>query len=123
MKGFLRVTSCPSWLKVFLPAVLVPSVDQFQRELNLARIARRLADDAEAAAADDVRRYAKIHGVEHVEEFSAKFHRPEFCVSAMAEWSIFHHREIDIVKTRSAEGIAPQRAQPPVIRSRSRPLH
>jgi len=58
--------------KLFLRAAC-PSINHFQRELNLPRVPCRLADDAEAAAPQNVRRQAEIHDVENVEELGAKF--------------------------------------------------
>ena len=48
------------------------SIIQFQGKLNLARRACGFADDAKAAAANDVGRQAKIHLVENVEELGAE---------------------------------------------------
>jgi pimeloyl-ACP methyl ester carboxylesterase len=96
---------------------IAPSIDDFQRKLNLPRIPCRLTDDAKAAATHDIRRQPKIHDVEHIEELRAKFHGAQFSVAATAEGSVFDHREIEVVKIGSAECVSPQRAEASVVKA------
>jgi len=63
---------------------LRPSINHFQRELNLPRRSRCLADDAEAAPAQNVRRQSEIHDVE---EFRPEFERLQLSAPAMPERS------------------------------------
>ena len=87
------------------------SVVQFQRELNLARRARGPANNAEAAAADDVRGQAEIDFVEDIKKFSAKLKDSEFAVSAMAESGVLDQGHVKIAEARAAECVAAKSAE------------
>src|ERR1051325_4411561 len=65
-------------------------VNDLQRELNLPRGSRGLADDSEAAAAHDIRRQAEIHEVEYIEELRAKFQRAQLGIAALPEGRVFN---------------------------------
>src|SRR5579863_273391 len=94
-------------------------VDHLQRELDLPRGSRGLTDNPEAAAAQDIRRQPKIDDIEDVEEFRAKLEGTELPIPTMPERGVFDQRDIEIVVSRSAEGVATQRAKAPLIRARS----
>src|SRR6266480_2998124 len=68
------------------------SIDHFQGKLDLARWAGGPADDAEAAASDDVGGQPEIHFVEDIEELGPKLKDSEFAVSPMAKGGILRSR-------------------------------
>ena len=98
-----------------LPTCFPVSVNQLQGELNLARRSGGLADDAKAASAQNVGRQPEIYQVENIEELGAKFHRPQLRASPMPERSVFDQRDVEVLESRSAKGVAPQRAETPMV--------
>src|SRR6266496_2054477 len=94
-------------------------VNQLQRKLNLPRRTRGPADDPEPAAAHNVIRQSKVHNVEDVEQFSAKFDCPQFSIIPMTEGSLFDQRNIKVMKRRSAESISSKRPKAAQVRPRS----
>src|SRR5579884_1543536 len=86
--------------------VTCESEDQFERELDLARIAGCPADFAEAGTFDDIGRQPEIHNVEQVEKLCPELQIHQFALTAPPEGYIFDEREIEIVKARSTKGIA-----------------
>src|SRR5579872_2085995 len=96
---------------------LLSSVNHLQRKLYLARGAGGLADDAKAAAPQNVGWQPEIHQVEHVEKLGAKFQGAELCISAAAEGRVLDQRDVEILEARSAEGVAPQGAKAAVVRA------
>src|ERR1700674_4496493 len=95
------------------------SIDHFQGELDLARWAGGPADDAEAAAADDVGGQTEINYVEDIEEFGAKLQDREFAVSAMAERGVLDQGHVKIAEAGGAKGSAAKRAETTVVRAGS----
>src|SRR5215471_12826182 len=91
-------------------------IDEFQRELNLPRGPRGLADDSEPAAVHDVGRQSKINDVEDVEELRAKFQRSHLSVSAVPDRRVLDDGDIEIVICRSAKRVTPQRSESTLIR-------
>src|SRR5690349_2458916 len=87
------------------------SVIQFQRELDLTRRACGFADDPEAAAANDVRRQAKIYLVENVEELGAELQVCQFAISAAAERRILDEGHVELTEVRPAERIAAESSE------------
>jgi len=92
------------------------SIDEFERELNLTRCASGPADFAEARAAENIRGQAHIHDVEEIEELRSELeiHLLSSAVT-MAEWRALDESEIVIVVSRSAESVAPQRAEQALV--------
>src|SRR5215471_2627903 len=76
-------------------------IDEFQRELNLPRGPRGLADDSEPAA---------VHDVEDVEELRAKFQRSHLSVSAVPDRRVLDDSDIEIVICRPTKRVAAQRS-------------
>src|SRR3977135_2870044 len=95
------------------------SIDHFQGELDLARRAGGPADDAEAAAADDVGGQTEIDYVEDIEELGAKLQDREFAVSAMAEGGVLDQGRVKIAEAGGTKGAAAERAEAAVVRAGS----
>ncbi len=95
------------------------SIDHFQGELDLARRAGGPADDAKAAAADDVGWQTEIDCVEDIEELGAKLQDRKFAVSAMAEGGVLDQGHVKIAEAGGAKGTAPERAETAVVRASS----
>jgi len=87
------------------------SIDQFQRELDLPRWSGGMADNPEAAAANDIRRQPKIDDIENVEKFGAKLEDAEFTISPVSNGRIFDQRNVVLVKTGPAKCVAAQRTE------------
>lgn len=75
------------------------------------------ADDAEAAAAQDIGGEAEIYDVEEVEEFAAKFDVAKFRGAAVPDGGVFDHREVVVVVAGGAKGVAAEGAEAALVRS------
>src|SRR6266496_4007858 len=93
----------------------VPLVNHLQRELNLSRRSRGLADDSEPAAPHNVRRQSKIDNIEDVEELRSEFQRSQLCVSAMSERRVFNQRNVEVMESRPAKRIPPQSTEASLV--------
>src|SRR5262245_1591297 len=82
------------------------SINELEGELNLAGAAGGAADQTEAGAAHGVGRQSEIDDVEDVEELRSEFEDAQFIFAAPAERSVLDQCDIEIVKGRSAEGVA-----------------
>jgi len=91
------------------------SVNQFERELNLARRPCRLADNSKAAAAHNVGRQSKIHNIKDVEELRAKFKDPQLALTATPKRRVFDQGHIKVAEARSSKRVAAQRAKAAAI--------
>src|SRR5882724_3779450 len=93
------------------------SVNQLQRELDLAGGSGGFADDPESASPQDVGRQSKVHQVEHVKKLSAKFHGAEFRVATAAEGGVLDQGHVVLLKAGTAERVASQGAEAAVVGS------
>src|SRR5258705_9431326 len=87
------------------------SINQLQRELYLPRRARRLADDPEATAKNNVGRQSEIHDVENIEEFGAKFEHCQLAVAPASDRRVLDQRHIKITIAWPTKSVTPQRAK------------
>src|SRR2546430_12662801 len=87
------------------------SIGQFQRKLDLPRRPGCFADNPKTAAANDVRRQAKIHLVKNVKELGAKLQVREFAISAAAERRVLDQGHVELTEGRPAEGVAAERSE------------
>ena len=67
-----------------------------------------------------IRRQTHGHDVEEIEELRAELqvHALRAALAA-SEGSVLDEREIEVIKRRTAEGVAPQRAEAPLVRTGS----
>ena len=86
----------------------------------MAGVAGGLADLTEAGAAENVGRQAHVDDIEEVEELTAELEVYKLgSAFAVAKGRALDEREIVVIKGRPPEGIAPQRSEPALVRSRA----
>ena len=90
-------------------------IDQFERELNLARSPRSAANEAKAGAANGIRRQTKIDDIEEIEKFRPKFDDAQFIFPAAAKRSVLDQRKIHLMKCRTSKSVTAKRAKPSLI--------
>ena len=83
--------------------------------MDLARWAGGPADDAEAAASDDVGGQPEIHFVEDIEELGPKLKDSEFAVSPMAEGGVLDQGHVKIAEARTAKSAAAKDTETAVV--------
>src|SRR5271165_2666939 len=85
-------------------------INHFEGELNLAGSAGGLADFAKAGAVKSVGRQSHIHDIEEVEEFRAELQvHPLGAAGSAAEGRVLDKCKIEVMVSRTAKGVAPER--------------
>src|ERR1700722_20719324 len=87
----------------------VPSINQLQGELNLARGSGGAANFSEAGSLEGVSGQPHVDYVEDVEELRAKLQIQQLdSAGAPAEWRVLDERNIEIIIGRDAESVTPE---------------
>jgi len=91
------------------------SIDQFQRELNLAGSPSGMVDDPEARPAQDVHGQSEGGQVEGVKELGAELQGCGLRVRAAAKGGVFDQSHVEIVKARAPESVSSQGSEAALV--------
>ena len=93
-------------------------IDKLQRKLNLTRVSRGFADDAETGSLKCVRGKPHGHDIEDVEELRAKLYADEFgSALSLAEGRVLNEGKVIVVERRPTKGVSAQRAKATFVRA------
>ena len=93
-------------------------IDKLQRKLNLTRVSRGFADDAETGTLKCVRGKPHGHDIEDVEELRAKLHADELgSALSLAEGRVLNEGKVIVVERRPTKGVSAQRAKATFVRA------
>jgi hypothetical protein len=79
--------------------------NQFQRELNLSRVASGAADLTESRTSHDIGRKPEIYDVEQIEKFRPKLKIAKFAATPRSERRVFDQGKIEVVERWSAKRV------------------